>query len=90
MQAEVKPETLLRWHRRLVAGAGTYPHRQTGRPPLEDGPQEPIVSDEFPLTAGTASTTCSSGTESWVLAADRRVSCPKRLDSAIATTAASP
>jgi hypothetical protein len=72
MQTEVMPETLLRWHRRLIAGAWTYPHRQTGRPPLEDGPQELIVSDEFPLTAGTASTTCSSGTESWVLAADRR------------------
>jgi putative transposase len=31
----VKPETLLGWHRRLVAGAWTYPHRHTGRPPLD-------------------------------------------------------
>jgi putative transposase len=31
----VQPETLLRWHRRLVAGAWTYPHRGTGRPPLD-------------------------------------------------------
>jgi hypothetical protein len=39
----VKPDTLLRWHRRLVAGAGTYPHRQTGRPPLDDRTQQLIV-----------------------------------------------
>ncbi|HZM78749.1 MAG TPA: hypothetical protein VFC19_23730 [Candidatus Limnocylindrales bacterium] len=31
----MQPETLLRWHRRLVAGAWTYSHRQTGRPPLD-------------------------------------------------------
>ena len=39
----VKPETLLGWHRRLVAGAWTYPHRQTGRPPLDQEGQQLIV-----------------------------------------------
>jgi putative transposase len=39
----VQPETLLRWHRRLVAGAWTYPHRQTGRPPLDQETQQLIV-----------------------------------------------
>jgi putative transposase len=39
----VKPETLLGWHRRLVAGAWTYPHRQTGRPSLGQEVQQLIV-----------------------------------------------
>ena len=39
----VKPETLLRWHRRLVAGAWTYPHRGTGRPPLDQELQQLIL-----------------------------------------------
>jgi hypothetical protein len=39
----VKPDTLLRWHRRLVTGAWTYPRRGTGRPPLDQDIQELIV-----------------------------------------------
>jgi len=39
----VTPETLLRWHRRLVAGAWTYPRRGQGRPPLEHGIQQLII-----------------------------------------------
>jgi hypothetical protein len=39
----VTPATLLRWHRRLVAGAWTYPHRQSGRAPLDHEVQQLIV-----------------------------------------------
>jgi hypothetical protein len=39
----VKPDTLLRWHRRLLAGAWTYPHHQIGRPPLDQEIQQLIV-----------------------------------------------
>jgi putative transposase len=39
----VRPETLQRWHRHLIAGAWTYPHRQTGRPPLDQDVQQLII-----------------------------------------------
>ena len=39
----VRPDTLLGWHRRLVAGAWTYPHRRPGRPALDEDLQQLIV-----------------------------------------------
>jgi transposase len=39
----VRPETLLRWHRQLVARRWTYAHRRPGRPPLECSLRELIL-----------------------------------------------
>jgi transposase len=39
----VTPETLLRWHRRLVAGTWTYPRRGQGRPQLDHAVQQLII-----------------------------------------------
>jgi putative transposase len=39
----VRPETLLRWHRRMVRRRWTYPATCTGRPPLPDDIQQFIV-----------------------------------------------
>ncbi len=39
----VRAETLLRWHRQLVARRWTYPHRKPGRPPLARPRRELIL-----------------------------------------------
>jgi putative transposase len=39
----VKPDTLLRWHRQLVARRWTYAHRKEGRPPLERSHRQLIL-----------------------------------------------
>jgi len=39
----VTPETLLRWHRRIIARHWTYPHRRPGRPPLGTEVRELIL-----------------------------------------------
>jgi hypothetical protein len=36
----VTPETLLRWHRRIVACRWTHPHRPPGRPPIDQAVRE--------------------------------------------------
>jgi putative transposase len=39
----VRPDTLLRWHRQLVARRWTYAHRRVGRPPLGRSLRELIL-----------------------------------------------
>jgi putative transposase len=39
----VRPETLLRWHRRLVAQHWTYPQRRPGRPPTDGEVRELVL-----------------------------------------------
>jgi putative transposase len=39
----IRPETLLPWHRRLIARRWTYPHRRPGRPPLDKEVREMIL-----------------------------------------------
>jgi transposase InsO family protein len=39
----VRPETLLAWHRQLVARRWTYPHRRPGRPPIDREMRELIL-----------------------------------------------
>ena len=39
----VQPETLLRWHRRMVARCWTYPSKSKGRPPVSEQVQQLVV-----------------------------------------------
>ena len=39
----VRPETLLRWHRRLVPRRWTYPQRRPGRPPIDRAVRELVL-----------------------------------------------
>jgi putative transposase len=39
----VRPETLLRWHRRMVARRWTYPSTSKGRPPISEEVQQLVV-----------------------------------------------
>jgi hypothetical protein len=86
----VKPDTLLGWHRRLVAGAWTYPQRHTGRPRLDQGVQLLIVrlATEHPrwgyqriqgellhLDIGVSATT-SIAPLAWSPEAAQRLPCP--------------
>jgi putative transposase len=39
----VTPDTLVRWHRRIVARRWTYPHRRPGRPPVDQEVRQLIL-----------------------------------------------
>jgi len=40
----VTPDTILRWHRQLIARKWTYPRRETGRPPVSPEIEELVLS----------------------------------------------
>jgi hypothetical protein len=56
----VQPETLLRWHRRLVAGTWTYPNRGPGRPQLHQEIQQLIIRWPRRTRAGATSASKAS------------------------------
>lgn len=51
----VRPETLLRWHRRLVAKRWIYPHRSLGGPWVDEAVRELILKLAHENTAGATS-----------------------------------
>jgi len=72
----VRPETLVRWHQRLVAHCWKYPHRRPGRPPIEREVREVIqrLARENPSWGYVRIVACTGNPDTaWMLQQARNV-----------------